>query len=248
MEIPHLPGAQHNLLPCMVRSTGPAILQSLMPTTVLPEWVIASLTQLGNMPEKEYRALLRILGSGTSTLSTSAVAKSLAENSQLDIEDADMLLHALVGLAGMGYAQDITGDKLAGQVTVSPELDQVSIDTNTLADRIARLIDGSPLRLLGKARDLKSEHAHIFLDGRVITDIRPIFGVEDDGQPEGALLSHTLKLEFIRDQGEVEHFYLTLDEDDLDKLNALIRRAKQKATSLRSVLSRVDITHVGVES
>ena len=224
-----------------------AILQSLMQTTAMPDWVVSSLAKLGNMPEKEFDALLRALARGTPTLSTSSVAKSVAENSKLDTEDADVLLHALIGLAGMRYAQEVSGSELASRVAASPDIERKGVDSKTLTDRIARLLDGAPLRLLGKARDLSSEHAHIFLDARFLTDIRPIFGTETDGQPEGALLCHTLKVEFIRDHGNVEHFYLALDEDDLDKLNDLISRAKQKAASLRLVLSRVDITHIGVE-
>lgn len=224
------------------------ILQSLMPTIPMPDWVVSSLTRLGDMPDEEYEAFLRALASGTPTLSTSSVAKTVAENSTLDTEDADMLIHALIGLAGMGYARDLSEDRLATQVTTSPDLEKTGIDKRILADRIVRLLDDAPLRLLGKAHDLSGEHDHIFLDARVITDIRPIFGSEAGAQPEGALLCHTLKLEFLRDQGDVEHFYLTLDEDDLNKLNALIHRAKQKAASLRSVMSRVELTHVGMES
>ena len=218
-----------------------------MPTRALPDWVVSSLTRLGTISEEECQVIVAALAGGAPTLSTSSIAESVAENSVLGAEDVDMLLNALIGLAGMGYARDLSGDRLAREVAASPDLMKTDIDTETLVDRIARLLDVASLRLLGKAHDLSSEHARIFLDARIITDIRPIFGSEPDAQPEGAFFCHTLKLELIRDQGDVEHVYLVLDEHDLDTLSSLIRRAKQKADSLRSVLGRVEITHAGIE-
>ena len=213
----------------------------------MPDWVVSSLAVLGEMPEKEYEAFLRAFASTGPTLHTSAVAGLVAQSSGMGSAKAHMLIHALIGLAGPGDTGDTSGDPTADIISTSPELVQAGIDTEALAERVAKLIEVVPFQLLHKASDLSSEHANIFLDARVITDIRPIFGTAPDGPPEGALLSHTLKLEILRDEGEVEHFYLVLDDEDLNKLSHLIRRAKQKATSLRSVLSRVEITHVGLE-
>ena len=79
-----------------------------------------------------------------------------------------------------------------------------------------------------------------------MTDLRPIFGDNVDALPEAALLRHTLKFEFIHEENRLGNFYIVLDEADLDQMEEIIGRAKQKSASLKLALERAGLSYLGV--
>ena len=139
-------------------------------------------------------------------------------------------------------------EEVAKRVAASPDLETPDEARPAFAERVLELADSKPLRLLGKAVDMGSEHDRLLLGARILTDLRPIFGDDVAETPEGALLSHTLKFEFVHDEGSLGNFYIALDEEDLETLDGLVRRAKQKAASLKSTLEAAGLTYMGLES
>jgi hypothetical protein len=114
------------------------------------------------------------------------------------------------------------------------------------AARIKTLLGLESLAVAAKSRDLQTDHEHVYLNGRIITDLRPVFRGSPDEAPAGVLLHHTLRLTYLdRASGERGSFYVAMDDDDLGNLKRLLERAEVKATTLRRRLQDAGIKALG---
>lgn len=113
-----------------------------------------------------------------------------------------------------------------------------------LEQRLAVLIEThNTLNTISKASDLLLEYENVFSNARIITDIRPIFKPNIDKGLAGALIVHTLKIEY-RDVTGTKELYLTLDALDLFGLSEELFRAEEKAQILQSLLKQVNLPHL----
>ncbi len=85
-----------------------------------------------------------------------------------------------------------------------------------------------------KASRVRYEHAFHMHDASIITDIRPIFDISGS-TVEGAVISHVLRIDYASSSEKEIALYLALDEDDLDQLEAVIKRARRKEIALKSI-------------
>ncbi len=174
------------------------------------------------------------------------MASSVAVGSGLDTHDVEVLIEGLTELLAAGRAHDLSVRDSAIQVARALETQDAESKVSGLANRITELLHCSPIQLLGKALDIGSEHERLFLDARIVSDLRPIFGDDVDALPEGVLVRHTLKIELIHEDS-FGSFFVVLDEADLQMLEEIIQRAKRKSTSLRLVLEQAGLTYLRSE-
>jgi len=64
--------------------------------------------------------------------------------------------------------------------------------------------------------------------------------------PAGALIVHTLKLEY-KQGNEEKDFYIALDTNDVKKLREQLDRAEQKAESIKLMLNQAQVSYLDVE-
>jgi hypothetical protein len=102
---------------------------------------------------------------------------------------------------------------------------------DVLIKNISLLIKVRVLRASAKAWSLISDHEKIFLNSRILTDIRPVFEEDVDKPLMASLILHTLKLT-MRVDGIPQTVYLAADSDDLRDLQLNIERALSKANYL----------------
>ncbi len=99
-------------------------------------------------------------------------------------------------------------------------------------DRIQSLLEvGGALNAIAKANDLAGQNERTFLNGRVVTDLRPLFADDPTEHPTSAIVVHTLRLTYVKDY-ERQDFFVTLDAPGLQTLQELISRAQEKATTI----------------
>jgi hypothetical protein len=73
-----------------------------------------------------------------------------------------------------------------------------------------------------------------------LSDIRPVFSEDIQSRPTGAVLVHSLKIEFM-ESGERKQFFVALDSSDLELMSEVLSRAKQKDLVLRKILADSDM-------
>lgn len=116
-------------------------------------------------------------------------------------------------------------------------------DREHLKDRLVRLLDLDSLDATSKATDVLLEHEHTIHDARVMTDIRPVFGLNTDAPPIGAMVVHALKLSY-HEADELKELFVALDTGDVDRLIETLERAKSKAKSLERVIEAAKVPYI----
>lgn len=159
----------------------------------------------------------------------------------IEARDVTDMVSALLGLY---YGREATGLSISDFVDALTHSSDFAITDelpkNTFKRYLAQLLEVDSLIVTSKAFDVLTEHEHTVHSLRIITDLRPIFkenlSETPSASPAAAVITHTLKVSYHRGRGMGE-FFLALDDDDLDLLKALIRRAEAKETSLKELLT-----------
>ncbi len=102
--------------------------------------------------------------------------------------------------------------------------------------RLAQLSSTPAIANLIKAHDVFSQHDQTFVDGRVFTDVRAVYGDDPDEPPSGAIVVHNLRLQYLR-EGEQRSITVALRRQDLEELAQQIERARRKAISLNRLIT-----------
>ncbi len=96
-----------------------------------------------------------------------------------------------------------------------------------------------------KSLGLAYEYGKVYVDSRIITDIRPSFDDNIDDKIEAAVMIHNLKIEYHVGQNPFhEEIYLALDSNDLIKLKEQILRAEKKDKTIKNTFSKSNITFI----
>lgn len=162
------------------------------------------------------------------------------------------ILNAVVSLSLLQSYSSLTIEELASHLgealAKSKNFTDVTDDQKILFEaRITHLLSiNGALEVVAKVEELLFEYEHLFLRSRIITDIRPVFDSDLNKIPAGALIVHTLKLEY-QQGNEEKKFYIALDTNDVKKLREQLDRADQKAESLKIMLNQAQVSYLDVE-
>lgn len=171
-----------------------------------------------------------------------------------DLTKDDLLniLEAIVSLYPLQAYSSLTIEDLASSlgeaVAELEDFHNVTEEQKKIFEaRITTLLSiNGALDVASKVGELLLEYEHLFLGSRIITDIRPVFDSDLNKIPAGALLVHTLKLEY-KQGNEEKDFYIALDTNDVKKLREQLDRAEQKAESIKLMLNQAQVSYLDVE-
>ena len=107
-------------------------------------------------------------------------------------------------------------------------------------------IDGS-ISISSQALILLQEYDSIFLNSRIITDVRPVFKAETKEEIAGALVVHTLKIAYQDASGSKE-FYVALDSRDVKKLQEQLSQSLIEAKVIQAMLNKADVIYLDPNS
>jgi hypothetical protein len=117
---------------------------------------------------------------------------------------------------------------------------------HNFSKRLADFLEAtSVLGITAKAAKVLLEHEHVFLEPRILTDIRTVFK-DIEEQPVGAVIVHNLRITY-RQNDDRKEFFVALDDSDLASLSQEIARAEAKAKVLKKLLEKAEITYLSVD-
>jgi hypothetical protein len=195
------------------------------------------LAQFVKLTSTERDALLGALKSEEITVSLDALADRVAIASGLDPDKTAQILELLVNLAGARESLGLSAEEFVAEfrhaIEVLDKSDLVPQDWATFESDIVSLLssDGS-FALTAKATVIMREYPHVYYDGRVLTDLRPVFGGNVEESPAALVAVHTLKIMYIKD-AEPLSFFAALDRADVLGLIDVLQRALKKEDALR---------------
>lgn len=161
--------------------------------------------------------------------------------SQLAPEDAGALNRFLFGIAGAFRHRNLTAEEaldgleraLSRQGNGDPDLEEFRARRPILT----KLLQSKSVVFAAKALDISYDFERVYVAGRVLTSIRPVF---DDQREEmlGTTIVQTLRIEYVSIGGDQSSLSIALDLEDVTALQKECARAIQKAKSARDKTER----------
>lgn len=204
----------------------------------LPPGVRPGCALLARLDESGFDRLVTQLDVSGDEISAVTLCKKIAKTLQVTQSEARDVWHSLyyIHSAEREFRANVIAD------VVGALEDEFPNQADKLKSRFKTLQEIEPLAAVQKSMDLLLRNTANYLSARAVTDLRPVF-LEVPHDPAAFVLVHELDIEFrdnsrdrAHDSANRRHFFVALDEVDLDDLIAVLKRSKQKAESLKSFL------------
>ena len=155
-----------------------------------------------------------------------------------DILDALLSLEYgrnVLGRSSHDFATDLC------QAAKGQQLAPQDLQWERLEDQLSRIFScHRSVGRLSKALAIVEEEERIFMDSRIISDLRPVFEDDPSAAPVCTLVTHHLKIDYLEKGGSLE-FYVAMDRRDLERLKCVVDRAIRKERTLRQLAERMDM-------
>lgn len=149
-------------------------------------------------------------------------------------------LRVLLSLVWVRLNEKVEADALAADVVAAMKASETNEPADGWpafeADLAAQIAIDVPLAVASKALDIRAQHQRVFRRARILTDLRPVYGVDASVRPAAAVIVHTLRLEYVEAGTGTRRFFIALDAADLKELRGLLDRAEKKEASLSAML------------
>ena len=178
------------------------------------------------------------------------ISPKIEEVSINDLQEILRAIHSIYSLRIQGNLKNteiITG--LINAVSSDDTFSQLSAEELAhFKQRLTKIlaIDGS-ISISSQSLILLQEYDSIFLNSRIITDVRPVFKAETKEEIAGALVVHTLKIAYQDASGSKE-FYVALDSSDVKKLQKQLSQSLIEAKVIQAMLNKADVVYLDPNS
>jgi hypothetical protein len=209
------------------------------------------LAALLHLMPQEAEALLAALRAAPPTLVRKDLSEHTAKLAGIDLALVSTILRLLIelysvrvrnGVAPGDFATEILR---AAEATGREDLLLVEAEKSRAKRFLTDLLSlDTSIGVTSKALDVMREHAHVFQDARIVSDLRPLFKEDAAEPPAAALIVHTLKIGY-KERGEGKSFYVALDSDALLELKSVIERAQKKTESLKRIARAANLECIG---
>lgn len=204
-----------------------------------------NLALLARLSEAQVEDLTKALRD-TAEVSTVSDFKALLGSTVVWEGDLDALVGHLLSLSALRTSHGFGAEELARQIPQIVDRDLTDDQQRVLAQALTAILGAPSLGALTKALDIHREQDRFYHTGRIVTDIRPVFGDDPSEEPLGSLVLHTLRLDYF-EGGRVKSLGFSLDSADLQELRRSIERAELKERTLDSKLAAMGWRHYRLE-
>ncbi len=181
---------------------------------------------------------------GTTLLNPDELLCAIRDNLESNGSAADSLMRQALSLNGLMRQTGMTPDAVLAGVRSAIDRDsnwspeEIS-NWNAIESEFHKLLGLNAFRLAAATIDLSYDYANLFRNGRIITDVRPIFTGDALGI-EGAVISFTLRLRFDSVDGGHE-LSIALDQEDIEDLLKQCQRALKKSQTAQGAMEKATI-------
>ncbi|QKQ73931.1 hypothetical protein [Nostoc sp. TCL240-02] len=170
---------------------------------------------------------------------------------EIAVNDLQEILRAIRSIFALRTQENLKNTEIVTGLSNAVSIDNTFSDLSDeelkrfeqrLTQLLVLAVDGS-ISISSKAIDLLQEYDRILLNSRIITDIRPVFKSETQEGIAGALIVHTLKIEY-QDAGGLKEFYVALDSNDVKNLQEQLSESLVKTEVINSILNKANILYL----
>lgn len=205
----------------------------------IPKDAVAVLTRVVELDDQHLETLVAGLSSGdVRDMAALKAAVRDAVGDEWDASDVDAFVGHMMSMSALGTSHDFTPVTLAQVITdkIASSLDEHGVAV--LPERLAALLEARDFLGFSKAVDISTEYDQLLHVSRIISDVRPVFGADADDDPLGAVIVHSLRIDYFH-EGRIKTTSFALNTNDLTQLKAVVERAEKKQRSLSRALERL---------
>jgi len=215
----------------------------------IPEPYVAGLIKIGELDDGTLQELSQALPSAPFSIQQDELTNFLsAKIAALPKESLGQIVRTLIGVAQAGIQLNLSTSEVvplicsAMEQSTIPELKRTALECDGFGRRLVDLLKINMLADLAKAPIVISDHDHVFIKARILSDIRGIFAsdAEADALPRAAAINHMLNIEHEH-HGNKENFYVSMDLGDMEALIETLDRARSKAKGLTKLLEAAKV-------
>lgn len=195
---------------------------------------------LSSLSESDFKKLHNALSKTNKGILPDELTSLISEETSIDKNINSEITKILFSVYSLKEKFGEDTDQLVNELLLALRNANIDLGAKTkwkrLEERIKSLISfDQTIGNTFKALKLLSDYDRIYINSKIVTDIRPAFNDSDDLSTNTALIVHNLKIGYIKDDQHQEA-YLALDSNDLDELKKQIERAKKKEENLKKSL------------
>jgi len=178
-----------------------------------------------------------------------SVVEHLAETEGVDPETsritAQVLLNVHATSEYTGESVDFIVDRLGEAVKEFPKGSKITrAQIGKTKQFIISALANNAFAISIKASRVMTRHANIFLKSEIISDVRAVFGSNNEVDfPEAAVVVHNLNIIHNADD-ENKSFYVAMDYNDLIILKRTLERAIEKHRKLSSMIEHSGLNYL----
>lgn len=224
--------------------------------SLVPQQYLPQVQSLLEFPDERIQDFLKALAEAGSKFNLNDLAVTVSERSRIPRRIVEGVVNVLAGLYAARkeaslpkFIDEQVYPAFTGAVKVQAASRktpaQLAVDTAPEAESpwirlrpflMDALVMEDTLGTAAKAGPVMTEHERIFVDARVLTDVRPIFHSDLPEKPKAAVLVHMLRITTRDIFGKEKAQYFALDTNDVRFIKQLMDRAIKKEEVLRDVM------------
>lgn len=206
----------------------------------IPKSQRPSLNKLRTIPDSVFDELVSVWE--LSPLDGSVV-KGLSASDVSELKEAALELHRVREYYDEKVPEFVAGIAIALQeASAFPDS-----ELPAFGKRLAKVLTIARLGIAAKAQSLSTEYERRFCTARILTDARPVYVEGPSSRPAAMMITHTLRITFHDDTGEMREMYVMMDDDDLITMRELVDRAEEKTKSLQSLFAGANVPVVSLD-
>ncbi len=186
------------------------------------------------LPKELKEQIIVQLKSAPAGLSPSAMVDYVSNNIQkLSKDRVSDLFQIIIGLIRAKENANVTIPEfltLLSNGLSKTEVEELQPTEEIISDFEQLLLNSVTMVATAKVTNEITEKTKIFLEAKFFQDIRPVFDEEENLL--GSAIIHNLKIIF-KENDEVKETFISLDDNDLDKLFTSLKNAKDKLTVIK---------------
>jgi hypothetical protein len=214
-----------------------------LPGLNIPPNVQRGLRKLLSLSDEQTAELMALIDAAArKAFPASASGSDMPTATNVNETDASEILETIIELTQVRVNADVSVEEFVSDIcdflrSADSKEFRVSEEKEVarIASRLRQVLTNEKLTLEAKATVLRYEHEKTLCSLRILTDARPVFGNDPADTPKAAVVFHMLKLAY-HEAGSVREVFVSLDEDDLEKLKDAVLRAELKSESLKRAL------------
>ncbi len=201
----------------------------------IPDIAYEGLKLLSKMTKKEAKAVFDILENVEPDMNWESLRIQIEKSGKPGGENAIAVLDAIKGLYDLRLRNEQTVSQLVSDVVESVRASEIAkeVKPDVLTPRLEKALSfNKTLGITAKAENVMFEHQNVYVESRILTDLRPIFFENEVASIAANSIIHNLRITYLEDNG-LKKAVFAMDSDDLVKLEEVIKRAKQKEKAIR---------------